>query len=283
MNELVVVGYPLNHSLSPTMHNAALLSMGLDKEFRYSLHPLLIRRLSAFITSIRTGKITGANITIPYKTQILQYIDEVSDLARGVGSVNTLFRNEGKVVGTNTDVAGVTETLHEHKLSLLGSTAIILGAGGAARAVAFALAGAGAIKIRILNRTLGRAEELARAIRSRDNSEVTVEPIVGFKEFIRDADVVVNCTPVGMNGHSPFQSPLSKALLHQDLIVMDLVYNPLETQLLRDAREVGCKTVEGADILVRQGAESLQIWTGRRAPVEVMRNAVYHALGERAV
>jgi shikimate dehydrogenase len=280
MNQLVVVGYPLDHSVSPVMHNAALSAMGLGQEFRYGLYPLSTDKLGTLVEAMHTHEIAGANITIPYKTQILKYIDGVTDLGNHVGSVNTLFDDGNSIVGTNTDVIGLTDTLHEHSLNLCGSKAIILGAGGAARAVAFALAGVGVREMQILNRTRDRADVLVQSIRRYCDSEICTDMLVGFKKPIRDVDIVVNCTPVGMRGHSLYQSPLSKTLLHQDLTVMDLVYNPLHTRLLRDAEAMGCKTVNGGDILVHQGAESLQIWTGRRAPIEAMRAAVHRALGE---
>ena len=278
MNRLVVTGYPLDHSLSPVMQNAALSAMGLNQEFHYDLNPLPEDKLNTLVESIRGGTIYGANITIPYKIKIMEYIDAISDEGLAVGSVNTLSKEDSKVVGFNTDVAGFTKALGEHEIDLRGSSATLLGAGGAAKAVTYALAEVGIDKLEILNRTLDKAEQLASTISIQRSVEVRTGELSLNEKSLTDTDIVVNCTPIGMRGHSFTQSPIPKSSLHEDLIVMDLVYNPLKTRLLQNAHDIGCKTIDGSSMLVHQGARSLEIWTGQKAPVEVMRSAVQDAL-----
>lgn len=279
MKQLVLTGYPLDHSLSPIMQNAALSALGLNQEFHYVLHPLTEDKLNTLVESIRGGTIFGANITIPYKIKIMEHIDAVSDEGLAVGSVNTLYKDGSKVVGFNTDVTGVIKTLGEHELDLQGSNATILGAGGSAKAVAYALAEVGIDKLEILNRTLEKAEQLASVISNQRSLKVRTGVLSLNEKSLTDTDIIVNCTPIGMRGHSSSQSPIPESSLHEDLIVMDLVYNPLRSRLLQDAQNIGCKTINGTSILVHQGAQSLEIWTGQKAPVEVMRSAVQQALG----
>ena len=278
MKQLVLTGYPLDHSLSPIMQNAALSALGLNQEFHYDLHPLPEDKLNTLVESIRGGTIFGANITIPYKIKIMEHIDAVSDEGLAIGSVNTLYKDGRKVVGFNTDVTGVIKALGEHELDLLGSSATILGAGGSAKAVAYALAEVGIDKLEILNRTLDKAEQLASTISTQKSLRVRTGVLSLNEKSLTDTDIVVNCTPIGMRGHSSTQSPIPKTSLHEDLIVMDLVYNPLKTRLLQNAQDIGCKTIDGSSMLVHQGARSLEIWTGQTAPVEVMRSSVRDAL-----
>lgn len=260
------------------MQNAAISAIGLNNEFRYDLYPLPENELSTLVESIRVGTLTGANITIPYKTKIIQHINAVSDEAQKVGSVNTLYKNRNEVVGHNTDVQGFIEALREHDVNTHGSCATILGAGGAALAVAHGLAKEGISKLQILNRTLARAQHLANAIDRQWSLQVHAGGFPSTENLLEKTDILVNCTPIGMRYHSSTESPISKTTLHRDLVVMDLVYNPLRTRLLQDAQDTGCQTIDGISMLVHQGSLSLEIWTGQKGPVEVMREAVRNAL-----
>ncbi len=281
MKLIVVVGLQLGHSLSPVMHNAALAAMGLEHEYRYEARPLLKDDLPELVESIRGGALEGANITIPYKTEVMAHLTTISEEGLAVGSVNTLYLSDGDVTGCNTDIKGFDKALREQDVDPHGLSATILGAGGAAKAVAFALAEAGVRRLDILNRTHVRAEELASVIERSRDIEIRVGALPTSKRELQDSDLLVNCTPVGMRDHSINDTPLGDSLLGKELVVMDLVYNPLRTRLLKEAEGIGCKTIDGSGMLVHQGAASLELWTGREPPIEVMRGAVLEALGGR--
>ena len=279
MKQLVLIGYPLGHSLSPVMHSAALKAMNLDSKYRYDSKPTLDHELQACVESVKEGILEGANITIPYKTDIMDYLGVISEEATVLGSVNTLYRVDDCVAGCNTDVSGFLESLREHAISLKGLNATILGAGGAARAVAFALIKEGITQLDILNRTLSKAENLIRRLNPKGTCEVHAGTLHTTKVDLSKTDLLINCTPIGMNGHSVTESPVRNNIIHGGMVVMDLVYNPRITTLLRDAEQVGAKTIDGTGMLVHQGAAALEIWVGKKPPIEIMRNAVVQALG----
>ncbi|MFW9802629.1 MAG: shikimate dehydrogenase [Candidatus Thorarchaeota archaeon] len=278
MKRLVVVGYPLGHSLSPAMHNAALAELGLDDEFRYDALPLPSDELRGFMESVRNREIEGANITIPYKTRVMAYLSTVSAEGKAVGAVNTLHRKDGLIIGGNSDIMGFIEAIRERGVDPRGIKAVILGAGGAARAVAYGLAEAGATRLGIYNRTVDAAWRLVSVI-GRDRPLIVFARAKPTTDDLDKTNLIVNCTPVGMAGHSLNESPLESSKLPSHVAVMDLVYNPLRTKLLLDAERAGCKTIDGVGMLVHQGAIGFQLWTSMNAPVKVMREAVIHALG----
>ncbi|MFW9966656.1 MAG: shikimate dehydrogenase [Candidatus Thorarchaeota archaeon] len=278
MKRLVVVGYPLNHSLSPVMHNAALAELGLDDKYNYEAMPLPSDALPGLVESISRHEIEGANITLPYKTKITRYLSTISSEGLAVGAVNTLHRENDLVIGSNTDVRGFIEAIREKGVNPRGLSATILGAGGVAKSVAYALAEAGAIELGIFNRTIDAARRLALEIGRNRPVEVRADKTPA-KEDLEDSDILINCTPVGMAGYSIDESPLEQSNLSSGLVVMDLVYNPLNTRLLRDAQDAGCKTIDGVGMLVHQGALGFELWTGKPAPIAVMRDAVLQALG----
>jgi shikimate dehydrogenase len=278
VKRIVVAGYPLGHSLSPVMHNAALSELGLSDEFTYEAWILESDQLPTLVESIRGGELEGANITIPYKTRVMSYIAIISDIGQAVGAVNTLYRESNDVAGCNTDVVGLTKAIEETGVILRGLSVAILGAGGAAKAVAFALVQAGVDKLFIANRSLPSAERLAKAVGRHKQTGVSFGDVTGSERRLSDSDLIVNCTPVGMKGHSINETPLEKHHLSEGQTVMDLVYNPLQTKFLKEANEMGCETIGGAGMLVHQGAASFEMWTGKAAPVEVMRKAVLRAL-----
>jgi shikimate dehydrogenase len=279
VKRLVVVGFPLDHSLSPVMHNAALAELGLDDEYNYEAMPLSSDALQGLVESISKHEIEGANITLPYKTKVMRYMSTISSEGLAVGAVNTLHRENGLVIGSNTDIRGFIEAIREKGINSRGLSATILGAGGAAKSVAYALAEAGAIKLGIFNRSLGAASRLALEISQNRPVDVRADR-TPTKEDLEESDLLINCTPVGMAGHSIDESPLEQSKLSSGLVVMDLVYNPLYTRLLREAQDAGCKTIDGVGMLVYQGAVGFELWTGKLAPTVVMRDAVLQALGE---
>jgi shikimate dehydrogenase len=260
------------------MHNAALAELGLDNEYKYEAMPLPGDELHGLVESLRKREIEGANITIPYKTKVMTYLSTISSEGLAVGAINTLHRERGVVIGSNTDIRGFTESLREHGVNPRGIGATILGAGGAAKSVAFALAESGAEKLGIYNRTMTAAKRLVLEI-ARDRSVEVHAGTNPTKNELVESELLVNCTPVGMAGHSIDESPLEQSFPSSNLVVMDLVYNPLHTRLLKDAQDAGCETIDGVGMLVHQGAAGFELWTGKSAPIEVMRNAVLQALG----
>jgi 3-dehydroquinate dehydratase/shikimate dehydrogenase len=257
-----VIGDPIGHSLSPLLHNTAFEARKFDAVFV----PFLVRDLRDFLDAITRFGVAGVSITIPHKETILRHLDGCDPLALRIGAVNTLVVRGGeRLYGYNTDYVGVLRSL-EGRIRLAGSRVLLFGAGGAARAAAFALAQAGSI-VCVCARRPERARELARAVQGQ-----VVERNALAKEFF---DAVVNCTPIGMfpRGGSPLESSELNCRL-----VMDMVYRPLETELLRLARRKGIETISGVEMFLAQGFAQYEIWTGERAPEAPMRRAVLAAL-----
>jgi 3-dehydroquinate dehydratase/shikimate dehydrogenase len=259
-----VIGQPIAHSLSPLMHNAAFRAAGMDAVYL----PFEVADLRDFLGTLSSFGVAGFSVTIPHKQAVLRYLDGVDPLAEMIGAVNTVVvRGDGSLYGYNTDYVGVLRTL-QRLVRLEGSRVLIVGAGGAARAVALALATAGAF-VSVSARRLSAARELARAV----GGEAVPRAALRRRRF----EAIINCTPVGQ---APAESsaPLRAEELNAE-VLFDLVYNPLETTLLRLARRRGLKMIPGWQMLVEQGAAQFEIWTGLRAPLGVMRRAVLQGLG----
>jgi len=280
-----IIGYPLKHSLSPGFQQAALDYCQLD--IRYEVGETEAEDLPSEINRLRQPQNLGANVTVPYKEAVLHLVDEVDNLASLIGAVNTIVNRDGKLVGFNTDAPGFLRALRENaNFKPADKRALILGAGGAARAISFALLWEKVSSLAIANRTLVRAEalvdSLARyAVDRKMRTEVIALPWQGskFREAIEHCQLIVNCTPLGMKYSSQEeQSPLSAALIPKGALVYDLVYNPSETPLLRMAREAGASVLSGLPMLVYQGADSFKIWTHRGAPLDIMFRAAREAL-----
>lgn len=274
-----VFGYPIEHSLSPPMHNAAFSYLGLD----YCYLAFLVRPedLKPAVESVRALNLVGVNVTIPHKERVLPYLDEVSREAGLIGAVNTIRNKGGKLIGYNTDLTGFLTSLKQAGFNPKGKKVVVIGAGGAARAVSFALSQEGIHSLFILNRTLEKAESLTKMVKkSIINLNIRALPL-RKKELIKAierADLLVNATSLGMVPKTS-QSPLAGfGLLPKNLVVYDLVYNPVDTKLIRLARKSKGKTIGGLEMLIQQGAKSFEIFTGLRAPQEVMRKAVEKAL-----
>ncbi|RBI61812.1 shikimate dehydrogenase [halophilic archaeon] len=255
-----LMGNPVGHSLSPPMHEAAYDELDVDARY-VTFEP---DDAGAAIEAARTLGVRGLNVTIPFKEDALAHV-EPDDLAARIGAVNTIdFRDDAAPTGHNTDAEGVRRSFERHDVALDGRTAVVVGAGGAARAAAFALADAGAT-VRIANRTVSRARSLAD-----DVPGATADGLDALADLLADADALVNATSVGMEED---RSPVPTEALHGDLAVLDAVYRPVETRLLREAAECGATTIDGAWMLLYQGVAAFELWTGRSAPVERM-NAV---------
>ena len=255
-----MLGWPVAHSRSPAMHNAALADLGLTG-WRYQLLPVPPELFEETVRALPAAGFAGANVTIPHKEAALDLADEATSAARAIGAANTLtFGPEGAISADNTDAPGLLAAL---PLDARGRTAIVLGAGGSARAAAWALRSAGA-DVAVWNRTPARAHAVAEALGVRVVSTAT-----------GPADLLVNCTSVGLaDPAATFKElPVRADCLSEYACVVDLVYRDGGTALLQAARRRGCATVDGLEVLVRQGALSLEAWTGREAPIEAMRRA----------
>jgi len=273
---IALIGDPVERSLSPTMHNAAFEALGLDYAYLALRVPHVA--LEGAIASARVINMIGMNVTHPHKIDILGLLDELDESASMVGAVNTAKNDGGKLIGYNTDGAGAVRALESEVGKLSGRKVLLLGAGGAARAIAFSLAEEGA-ELTIANRTASRARELAAAIKRNFGVDVgqTGTGRMELARAIERADILVNATTVGM--YPDVNRALVTAdMMHRGLIVNDIVYEPLQTRLLKEAKKAGARTVTGLGMLIHQGALSFEIWTGRRAPIKVMAAAAKREL-----
>jgi shikimate dehydrogenase len=263
MARLGVLGWPVHHSRSPAIHNAAFAALGMD-DWRYQLLPVPPALFTETARALGGAGFLGANVTIPHKREALLLADQASEAATAIGAANTLsFAPDGTIAAENTDAPGLISAL---ECSPQEMRALVLGAGGSARAVAWALADAGAREVLVWNRTFDRAEDLARDLGVR---------AVGRPE---PADLLVNCTSVGLDRRASAAEELGElglsfAAVGEYPYVVDLVYGAEPTRLMAAAREQGATALDGLEILVAQGALSFELWTGRPAPVEAMRRA----------
>jgi shikimate dehydrogenase len=275
-----IIGDPVTNTLSPVMHNTAFAKLKLN--FVYV--PFRVRRheLRKALVGSRSLGIVGLNVTMPHKTLVLRYLDEIEPTAKLVGAVNTILNDERELKGYNTDGIGALRALKENGISLEGRRMLLLGAGGAARSIAFSAAEK-TEKLWVLNRTANKAKELAQTLRKTFGNNVGSSPLSAknLRDKLEDADIIVNATSVGMSPKT-HESLVPANLLRKESCVMDIVYCPMETRLLREAKAAGAKTVSGIDMLVFQGASSFEIWTNHSAPIKVMKQAVMNSLRGRA-
>jgi shikimate dehydrogenase len=273
-----LIGWPVEHSISPAMHNAAFDALGL--RWRYTLLPTPPRQLETKLINLKEQGYRGANVTVPHKEAVKPYLDEIANAVRAIGAVNTIVVHEKRLIGHNTDAEGFFTALRKAGFEAAGKRALVLGAGGAARAAAYALAQAGCT-VAVHNRTVSRAAELAHHLqRTGVRAPVTWVPASAILADLdlSSFDLLVNATPVGM-WPRPAASPWPEALpLPSHWIIFDLVYNPAQTRLLAQARAAGATAVAGLDMLVHQGALAFELWTGRSPPIETMHLAAKKAL-----
>ncbi len=265
-----LIGNPVGHSLSPPMHEAGYNSLGL--EARYLTFEPDPTELQSAIQGADALGVGGLNVTIPFKQDVLELVDP-APLAKRIGAVNTIEFTDDGPRGYNTDAIGVTRALNEHGITIDDRNAVVVGAGGAGRAAAFGLADAGS-SVHIANRTAERARDLADEVPG-----ATGAGLDSLADRLSGADLLVNATSVGME---EAETPVPAELLHPELTVLDAVYTPIETQLLRDATDTGANTVEGAWMLLFQGVEAFERWTGEEAPVRAMNDALRSHLTEHS-
>jgi shikimate dehydrogenase len=266
------------------MHNAAFEAMAVDA--RYEAWEVPAADIPATIEKLRQPDALGMQVTVPHKQAVMPLLDSVDATASAIGAVNTVIKRDGALTGTNTDKYGFIRSLTEAGCEPAGMKVLVLGVGGTERAVTCGLVEAGASFIVLAGRRRERVEQAATQLRSTAPRSMRVSGLLwdpeDLSEACSEADLVVNCTPVGMRHTAEEEeSPLDGRSLRPGAWVSDVVYNPLETKLLRLAREAGARTVGGLDMLVYQAAAAIELWTGRAAPIDIMRSAALTALNER--
>ena len=277
---LGIIGHPIGHSISPAFQQAALDAIGFNAVYQpFDVPP---HEVADFVNGLRTPGTLGVNVTVPHKETVIPHLDEVDDWAAAAGAVNTIVNRHGRLTGHNTDGAGFLRALQDGAgFDPQGKTALILGAGGSARAVVYALTRAGAARLIIANRTPQRAQNLAQ-IAAENGIPAQAIPLTDVPQAAADAALIVNCTSLGMlHGPDETAAPLTAAQIPPAALVNDLVYNPPETPLLRQAARAGAAVLGGIQMLVYQGAASFEMWTGQPAPVPVMLQAAADAMRNR--
>ena len=250
MKHFTVIGDPVEHSLSPIMHSWIFQKIGIDAEYTKTYTTL--DDLPTVIELMKSGKLDGMNVTIPHKEAVIVFLNEINLRAESIGSVNCIMTTGGKTIGNNTDWYGFSKMLVQNEINVTGKEVIILGAGGAAKAVIFALGQLGVKKIRLLNRTLSRAQKLESDI-------ISAHLIEQADKIIKDNSILINCTSIGMDDNS---SPVHKSLISGNQILVDIIYIPHETRFLEIGKLKGAKTVNGLDMFIYQGIASLELWLG---------------------
>ena len=254
-----VIGDPISHSLSPVMHNSAFNNTGFDGVYM----AFMVKDVAGAIAGIRALDIKGVSVTIPHKVTVIKYLDHIDEQALKIGAVNTIVNDNGKLCGYNTDCLGATNSLLE-KTDIKGKDVVLVGAGGAARAIGFGILSEGG-RLKIINIIEDEGVNLAKDL------GVEYYPLSDFNKL--DCHILINATPVGMTPDTEAMVVNPKDL-NKDMVVMDIVYNPLETRLLKEAKDLGCITIDGISMFVHQGVAQFEMWTGEKAPVEVMKKTV---------
>jgi shikimate dehydrogenase len=273
-----VIGDPIEHTLSPIMHNAAFNALKLDYAFlAFKVKPAEVENA---VNGMRALNILGLNVTMPHKKAVINYLDEIDQTAKFLNAVNTIHNKNGKLLGFNTDGVGALKALKENGVNPKGKRVLLLGSGGAARAIAYALVQE-ADELVVLNRTVEQAKELASLLERTFNKKVVADSLSPkiIQGNLPDYDILVNATSIGMKPNAN-QSPVAPEWLKSNLAVMDIVYNPVETKLAKEAKAAGAKVISGVEMLIYQGAASFEIWTDCKAPVEVMRKAALNNLNK---
>jgi len=262
-----LIGWPVEHSRSPAMHNAAFEALGLD--WRYTLLPTPLDQLEAVVGRIRSGDLSGANVTIPHKQAVMAFLDEIDPAAQAVGAVNTIVPRDGRLIGFNTDTVGFKRSLLETGVVIKHQPCAVLGAGGSARAVVYVLRELGA-HITIYARDVAKASVLSSEARAL--SEVAhIDPATRL---------IVNTTPVGLSPHVDASPWPAEVALPAQALVFDLLNNPPRTRLMQQAEKQGLRAVNGWGMLVYQGAAAFKLWTGVEPPVEVMMTALRESMSD---
>ncbi len=272
-----LIGNPIGHSLSPAIHNAAFIALGLD--FVYVAFE--VKDLTPAIAGMRALKgFRGMSVTMPHKTAAIKYVDEISELDQQIGSINTIINRGGRLLGLGTDGPAALKAIKDADVELSGLNVLMLGSGGASRAIAYTLAkNAPLASITLMDIDETLLDQLASDLRGGTDTSIRADALTstGLEKAMRTADLIVNCTPVGMHPN-PDASLVPPELLRPEQVVFDVVYNPLETKLLSSAKTRGLKTVSGMDMFINQAVMQFEQFTGVRAPADVMRNVALDGL-----
>ncbi|MHA1271713.1 MAG: shikimate dehydrogenase [Candidatus Helarchaeota archaeon] len=273
---VILIGNPVEHSLSPRMHTEAFNKIGFNCV--YLACKIEKKNLKTTVESIKVLNMIGANVTIPHKVEIMKYLDEIDPIAVDIGAINTIVNKNGKLYATNTDGIGAVRSLRESGIKLKNTNVVMIGAGGVARPIAFYL-------LKEINQLYitdirdSAASNLQSALEKRYPGKVSIfqSNNENLKNVIEMSNLLINCTPVGMFPKIN-ETPVPKSLLRDDLNIFDVVYNPLETQLIKDAKSIGAKAVGGIKMFLYQGVEGFELWTGKKAPVELMEKIIIEEL-----
>lgn len=265
--QCIIIGDPVEHSLSPAMHNAAYEALGIDDQFVFTASTVRPADLETVIKALKVMNVRGITCTIPHKIEVMQYLDEIDETAKQIGAVNTVVNDHGKLKGYNTDWLGTVTPLEKHG-SLSGKKVALVGAGGAAHAMGFGVLSKGA-ELTIFNRTIEKAEELVSSFKEKGFDSVSAKSTEQLSEIV-DFDIILNATSLGM-GEQVDKTPVQKEFLRKEHIVFDAVYVPYDTRLLKEAAEVGATVIHGTDMLLYQGIPQFELYTGKKAPEEIMR------------
>jgi shikimate dehydrogenase len=268
-----LLGNPVEHSLSPAIHNAAFEKLGLN--FVYLAFN--VEDLPGAVKGLRSlGNLRGFSVTIPHKVAIMPLLDDVEQTAKNIGAVNTIVIEHGRLIGSNTDASGALRALTEAGAALRGEKVVMLGSGGAARAIAFALAaGAGIAKLTLLGIDEKERAGLVKDLKAKTSLQLADGTITddALRRAIEESKALLHCTPLGMYP-KVHESCVPASLLKPHLTVMDIVYNPLDTRLLTEARAAGCKTIRGIEMFLNQAVGQFELWTKQKAPADVMRRVL---------
>lgn len=273
---LGVIGWPIAHSLSPVLQNAAIAKAGID--YNYTALPVEQEKLAEAVAGLKALHYRGWNVTIPYKTAIMPLLDEIDEDARIIGAVNTVVNDEGRLRGFNTDCLGFMGALVKRQVTIKDEKAVLLGAGGAARAVIWGLVKAGAKEVVLGVRNPAKAESLAAEFSSYGRVTVSYWESEEFTQVLADCALLVNTTPLGMTPKVDACPPVDWSKVKPSAVVYDIIYTPAETVFLRQAREHGHMIINGEEMLAGQGAAALQKWTGCEPDIEIMQEALRNAL-----
>ena len=273
-----VIGHPIEHSMSPPMHNNAYKQLNMD--YVYVAFHVLPEDIGELIKSSKVLGIQGLNVTIPHKTTVIPYLDEIDETAEKIGAVNTIQFKDGIAKGYNTDGIGAIKSIQQYT-ALKGKDVLIVGAGGASKAIAFTLINEKIKSLTIANRSKENAQKLIDNIKKQTTFEkIGYQPINEADEIIGDVDIIINTTPIGMYPKHEVEPPIKTDKITDKHIVMDIIYNPLETELLKQSRLNGATTINGTSMLINQGLVSFEIFTGRKASYESFEEALLEQLNK---
>lgn len=271
----IIIGDPVEHSLSPAMHNAAYEHLGIDDQFVFTAAHVEEKDIETIVHAVRSMGIRGLTCTIPHKVSIIKYLNSIDPIAEKIGAVNTVVNTQGHLKGYNTDWLGTITPLEEAlKGTLQNKKVAIVGAGGAARAMAYGVIEKGA-HLTVFNRSIENAQDLVDDLNKAASTPTpaTVKPLDALS-ILPEFDVIINATSIGM-GEQKDETPVDKRFIRKNHIVFDAVYAPRETRLIQEAREQGATTIYGLEMLLHQGAAQFELYTDHKAPVEVMRSILY--------